>query len=242
MKEFMGFMTGQVCSQDGTPLPGGIISFFEMSKGLPPLVANMHRIPDVVATMGPEGRFKVKLVPGSYYMRAIVTDPKRGLGPPREGETFYFAKSDAGKLRIFTIAEKDVMDVGSVIGGTPESFLESKDLASIEGRILSESGQPYEGASATLKIDKKRQRPDYISSKTEKDGKFFLRVPPGQYYLQCQATITNAASGPSMFEQPDTFGFPKQADSLLLESKPIIVNLAKGEVLSNMQITLHRPE
>ncbi|MHB8789832.1 MAG: carboxypeptidase-like regulatory domain-containing protein [Desulfobulbaceae bacterium] len=238
----MGSLTGQVCLEDGTPLPGGIISFFEMSKGLPPLVANMHRIPDVVATMGPEGRFKVKLVPGSYYMRAIVTDPKRGLGPPREGETFYFAKSDAGNLRIFTIAEKDVMDAGSVIGGTPESFPESKDLATIEGRILSESGQPYEGANATLKIDKRRQRPDYISSKTEKDGKFLLRVPPGQYYLQCRATIAIVASEPSMFEQPDTFGFPKAADSLLIESKPIIVNLAKGEVLANLQITLHRPE
>lgn len=241
MKEFTGTMTGHVCTEDGAPLPGGIISFFEMSKGLPPLVANMHRIPDLVAIMGPKGQFKVKLVPGSYYMRAIVTDPKRGLGPPREGETSYFAKSDTGNLRIFTLTEKEVIDVGSVLGGLPESFPENSELATVEGIILRESGQPYEGANATLKTDKKRQRPDYISAKTNKDGKFFLKVPSGQYYLQCRATIISGAREEAPFEQPDALGFPGGINSLLIESEPIVVNLTKGQVLTSLEITLQRP-
>lgn len=93
----------------------------------------MHRIPDIVGRMGKDGRFSVKLLSGSYYMGALViTDPGRGPGPPKEGETFYFAKDDKGELRTFTLGTKEVKDVGQVVGALPDTFPVVRNLVTIE--------------------------------------------------------------------------------------------------------------
>ena len=94
-KEGPGTAFGQVVDEDGSPLPGGVVSFFNAEKGVAPLIADVHRIPDIVGRMHPDGRFNVKLKPGSYYMGAlIITGPGRGPGPPKKGEKFYYARND----------------------------------------------------------------------------------------------------------------------------------------------------
>ena len=123
MKERMGTLSGQVITDDGNPVPGGVVSFFDAKNGIPPLIADMHRIPDMIGRMGPDGRFSVKLLPGSYYMGALIrTDPKRGPGPPKEGETFYYARDDKGNLRELCIGTKEVKDAGQVIGEAKRPF------------------------------------------------------------------------------------------------------------------------
>jgi len=89
MKKRMGTLSGQVMTDDGQPVPGGIVSFFDAENGIPPLIADMHRIPDMIGRMGSDGRFSVKLLPGSYYMGAlIISDPGRGPGPPKKERHF----------------------------------------------------------------------------------------------------------------------------------------------------------
>jgi hypothetical protein len=185
MKERMGTLSGKVVSEDGKPVPGGVVSFFDTAKGIPPLIANMHRIPDMVGRMGPEGQFSVKLLPGSYYMGALViTDPGRGPGPPREGETFYFARDDKGNLREFTLGTKEVKDAGQVIGALPETFPVAKNLVTIEGRLLKEDGKPFVGGTVLVKTDMNKARPDFVSGRTGDDGKFTLKLPADtEYYL-----------------------------------------------------------
>ena len=185
MKERMGTLSGQVVGEDGKPVPGGVVSFFDTKKGIPPLFANMHRIPDMVGRMSPDGKFSAKLLPGSYYMGAlIITDPGRGPGPPRKGEKFYFVKNDKGKLREFTLAIKEVKDVGQVMGALPDTFPVVKNLVTIEGRLLKNDGTPFVGGTVLVKFDMNSQRPDFVSQRTGEDGGYQLQLPPETpYYL-----------------------------------------------------------
>jgi hypothetical protein len=186
MKERMGTLSGQVVNDAGELLEGGgVVSFFNSDKGIPPLIANMHRIPDMVGRMGPDGKFSVKLLPGSYYMGAlIITDPGRGPGPPREGEKFYFVRDDKGNLREFTLALKEEKNVGQVFAASPESFPVVGNLVTIQGRLLKEDSTPFVGGVVLVKSDMDNQRPDFISQRTGKDGEYLLKLPADtSYYL-----------------------------------------------------------
>ena len=185
MKERMGTLSGQVMTDDGNPVPGGVVSFFDAKNGIPPLIADMHRIPDMIGRMGPDGRFSVKLLPGSYYMGALlITVPGRGPGPPQKGETFYFAKDTNGGLRTFTLGTREEKDAGVIIGAAPETFPLVKNLVTIEGMLLKEDGKPFVGGVVLIKSDMNSQRPDFISQRTGEDGKFRLQLPPDTtYYL-----------------------------------------------------------
>jgi hypothetical protein len=185
MKERMGTLSGQVMTDDGLPVPGGVVSFFDAKKGIPPLIAEMHRIPDMIGRMGPDGRFTVKLPPGSYYMGAlIVTDPGRGPGPPQKGEKFYFAKDTSGGLRTFTLSTKEKIDAGVIIGAPPETFPSVENLVTIEGVLLKEDGKPFAGGVVLVKSDMNNQRPDFVSQRTGEDGKFRIQLPSDTtYYL-----------------------------------------------------------
>ncbi len=185
MKERMGTLSGQVVTDDGKPVPGGVVSFFDTDKGIPPLIANMHRIPDMVGRMGSDGKFSVKLLPGSYYMGALlITDPGRGPGPPQEGETFYFVRDDKGELRTFTLGTKEEKDAGQVIGALPDAFPVAKNLVTIKGRLLKDDGKPFARGVVLVKSDMNNQRPDFISQRTRDDGQYVLKLPPDTtYYL-----------------------------------------------------------
>lgn len=186
MVERMGVLSGRVVNDAGEPLEGGgIVSFFDTAKGIAPLYANMHRIPDMVGRMGADGTFAIKLIPGTYYMGAlIITDPKRGPGPPREGEKFYFARDEKGDLREFTLGLKEEKDAGKVIGALPETFPQVKNSITIEGRLLYEDGKPFVGGIVLVKTDMGKARPDFVSERTADDGSFKLQLPPDtEYYL-----------------------------------------------------------
>ena len=186
MKKQMGTLSGQVVNDAGEPLEGGgVVSFFNTEKGIPPLIAKMHRIPDMVGRMASDGKFSIKLLPGSYYMGALViTDPGRGPGPPQEGEKFYFARDDKGSLREFTLAIKEEKDVGKVVGALPETFPVAKNVVTIEGRLLLQNDQPYKGGVVLVKTDMNKPRPDFVSERTGEDGKFKLQLPPDTpYYI-----------------------------------------------------------
>lgn len=185
VKEGMGTLSGQVVSEDGKPVAGGVVSFFNTEKGIPPLIAKMHRIPDMVGRMKQDGSFNVKLLPGSYYIGAlIITDPARGPGPPREGEKFYFARDDKGNLQEFTLGAKEEKNVGQVMGALPNTFPRVQNLVTIEGRIILEDGKPFSGGVVLVKTDMNRPRPDFVSERTGEDGTFQLQLPADtSYYL-----------------------------------------------------------
>ena len=265
MKERMATLSGQVMTEDGQPVPGGIVSFFDATKGIPPSIADMHRVPDMIGRMGKDGRFTVKLLPGSYYMGAlIVTDPGRGPGPPRGGETSYLAMDSSGGLRTFTLGTKEKMDAGVIIGAPHGTFPLVKNLVTIEGRLLKDDGTPFVGGVVLVKSDMNNQRPDFISPLTGEDGRFSLRLPsdttyylvgrerligrpaPGSYvgtYGSNAAIIDGGALpiGNARPARPGS-GRPGFVDRVLEEGKnlPKPVIGKAGEVISGVEITMFK--
>jgi hypothetical protein len=180
-----GIASGQVVDEAGSPLPGGVVSFFNAEKGVAPLIAGMHRIPDMVGRMGPEGRFSLKLKPGSYYMGAlIITDPGRGPGPPRAGEKFYYARDDKGDLREIAIGTGEEKDFGQVVVAPPDTFPAAKNLVTVQGRLLMDKeGIPFAGGVVLVKTNMNKQRPDFVSPRTDEAGRYEIKLPADTPYF-----------------------------------------------------------
>ena len=173
-----GIASGQVVDEDGSPLPGGVVSFFNAEKGVAPLIADVHRIPDIVSRMHPDGRFNVKLKPGSYYMGAlIITGPGRGPGPPKKGEKFYYARDDQGDLREIAIGTGEEKDFGQIVTALPDTFPAAKNLVTIQGRILKDDGTPFAGGVVLVKTNMNKQRPDFVSTRTDEAGRYEIKLP-----------------------------------------------------------------
>ena len=174
-----GIASGQVVDEDGSPLPGGVVSFFNAEKGVAPLIADVHRIPDIVSRMHPDGRFNVKLNPGSYYMGAlIITGPGRGPGPPQKGEKFYYARDDQGDLREIAIGTGEEKDFGQVVVAPPDTFPAAKNLVTVQGRLLMDKeGIPFAGGVVLVKTNMNKQRPDFVSPRTDEAGRYEIKLP-----------------------------------------------------------------
>ena len=173
-----GIASGQVVDEAGSPLPGGVVSFFNAEKGVAPLIADVHRIPDIVGRMHPDGRFNVKLKPGSYYMGAlIITGPGRGPGPPKKGEKFYYARDDQGDLREIAIGTGEEKDFGQIVTALPDTFPAAKNLVTIQGRILKDDGTPFAGGVVLVKTNMNKQRPDFVSTRTDEAGRYEIKLP-----------------------------------------------------------------
>jgi len=183
-KEGPGIASGQVVDEDGSPLPGGVVSFFNAENGVAPLIADVHRIPDIVGRMAPDGRFNVKLKPGSYYMGALViTDPGRGPGPPRPGEKFYYARNDQGDLREIAIGPDEAISMDRVVVAMPDTFPEAKNLVTIQGRLIKDDGTPFVGGVVLVKTNMDKQRPDFVSPRTDEAGRYEIKLPADTPYF-----------------------------------------------------------
>lgn len=183
-EEATGAISGQLVNEEGEVLTGGVVSFFYASKGIP-MVGTTHRIPDMVGRMDSNGRFNINLLPGTYYMGAmIITDPGRGPGPPREGEKFYFVRDEKNNLFELSVKANEVKYLGRLTGAMPETILAAKNMITVTGRLLVEGDKPFAGGIVLAKADMKSQRPDFISERTGEDGRYVIKLPADKaYYL-----------------------------------------------------------
>jgi hypothetical protein len=134
--------------------------------------------------MDPDGRFNVKLRPGSYYMGALViTHPGRGPGPPRPGEKFYYARNDKRDLREIVIALGEKKNVGQIVMALPDTFPAAKNLVTIQGRLLKDDGTPYAGGVVLVKTNMNKPRPDFVSPRTDEAGRYEIKLPADTPYF-----------------------------------------------------------
>lgn len=262
MQYRMGTMEGQLFL-DGKPLPNVLLAFFLDSKGLPQVPGGMGKIPDSLARTDSEGRFKVKLKQGSYYLGVLLRGPDEKMGPPRPGETFYFADAGQGKLRRLSITDFEKIDHGRIDCSLASVFTEQEeDHFVVEGIVLEgENGDPVAGAMILAKKgDQKIRRPDYFSEPTDEDGKFSINLPPGDtYYLMARNLITGTRPNPgesigklgteSAGDTPATIsregaipppGVMDRSGIRQVAADAIAVSGAKGEVVSGLVIHMYK--
>jgi hypothetical protein len=183
MKAKMGTLKGTLYVKD-KPLANALISFFDKHIGPPPIMGSgARRVPEVLGRTNAKGEFSVKLLPGSFYMGALIRDANKGSGPPRVGEEFFFIESAQGQLREFTIIEKELTEVGRVEGKILGAGKDFKQIMTINGKVTGEDGKPLAGILVTLKETMDAPRPKFISEGTAADGTFSMKVPPGKYFV-----------------------------------------------------------
>ena len=189
MKERMGVLEGQLFTESNIPHAKGIVSFFNVKGGPPLLADSAMRVPDMVSRTDESGHFSVKLLPGKYYMGALIREASAGPGPPREGEEYFFAMAEAAKLQVFEVKTKQTSQVGRVTGMKPDKIVDFKDFVVFQGEVLDEQGKPVAGMMVTVKEEMNAPRPKYVSKRTKEDGRFQLKLPPGRYFIMARDSI-----------------------------------------------------
>lgn len=208
----MGTMEGQVFV-DGKPAVSVLLAFFMADKGLPPISSGgMGRIPDAIDRADEEGKFSVQLMEGSYYLGILFRPADDRPGPPRKGEKFYFANDGHGKLRRLAIADFKKSAIGRIDCSLPGVFKEEEDHFAVEGVVLTGAGdeKPMADALVLAKRQPTAMRPEYISPETGPDGKFSIKLPPGEtFFLVARGSITGSKPNPG--EEIGKLGVDKDA-------------------------------
>ncbi len=175
-----GQVTGRVLNSEGLHA-SGTLAFFHAGRGSNPDDRSLQRIPDRTAMVDEQGRFAVQIQYGSYLLGYFPGEQKTSPGLPENT----FAPSLAGKSEkepYVLIVATPQTDAGDIV------FYPLKERApspafTVEGTVRSESGKPIRGITVIAKTDLNTFRPQYISSKTDRSGKYTLRLPSGKYYL-----------------------------------------------------------
>ncbi len=185
-----GRMVGRVLTEDGKPMSGGSVFFFNDSTGPPPSQEKYWRVPDAVAPIDEEGRFSVELLPGRYFIGAMKRiSGEKNIGPPGEGDYFLKEGKVRNKPKKFIVRHGETNDIGTIAEGAPfkRAMVKYRDeITAIQGIVHDTEGKPVEGVVVFgYRESAARGRPLFASDKTDKRGEYILRVSEGgKYYLK----------------------------------------------------------
>jgi hypothetical protein len=185
-----GRITGKLLTKDGeTTMGGGLVHFFDAERGAIPDPDKYWRVPDEIANIDENGEFTVKLHEGKYYMGAIKrSSGTKDVGPPLKGDLFFISSDEKGSPKVYSVKKGEEINLGTISEATPYKGWSMKDnITYIEGRVLTD-GNPVEGALVLGYIlPTMIGKPDFVSERADKDGKYILRVPGGgSYYLMAR--------------------------------------------------------
>lgn len=187
-----GVVTGKIMIKGGGPLSWGQILFYDVSVGTPPMPDKYYRTPDISKNLDGEGKFRVDIPAGKYYLGAVKRLSGDAFGVPQEGDYVYRSLDDKGKLNEFDIKAGSILDIGTISEVAP---VRAQDPAkrtvttAIEGVVSDTEGKPVEDAVVIAFVDLKGKSL-FLSDKTNKEGKYTLRLTEGTYYLRVRNRFT----------------------------------------------------
>jgi hypothetical protein len=217
-----GTITGRVIIKGVGPLTGGQVMLYDASTGPPPMPDKYERVPDISRDLDGDGRFKVDLPPGKYYLGAVKRLSGERIGAPQAGDYVLRSVDEKNRPKEYLIKAGTVLDAGNELEAAP---LRAKDASSqvvttaIEGVVLDMDGKPVDNAVVIAFVTPDlRGKPLFVSDKTGKDGKYTLKVTQGTYYLRVRNSFT---SGP-----PE----PGQIVGYYGDGTPVPVAVKEGEI------------
>ncbi len=136
---------------------------------------------------GVDGRFKMRMNEGTYYLVARKRMNREVTGPLKAGD--YYGYLDTNPLvvrkgKVLRVEFPVMMKVEKAAPG-------GQGFTIVSGTIKDKSGKPLKGMYACLyKNDTMTNRPAIVSGKTGADGVFRLEVPfSGKYYLGARSVL-----------------------------------------------------
>ncbi|MEN8265040.1 MAG: hypothetical protein ABFR82_16460, partial [Nitrospirota bacterium] len=175
-----GWISGQMMTQGGDPMTGGMIVFFNAETGPPPSPDRYLRIPDEIGEIIGEGKFHILLPVGKYYMGAIKRVSRERIGPPQDGDFFYISQDREGNPVAYGIEKNQSLSVGIVSEAVPFKRTVPAGISGISGTILDIGGNPVEGAIVfAYYTETMTGLPPFTSYRTKKDGKYLISMDRG---------------------------------------------------------------
>ena len=192
-----GTVMGQIGIKDVGPMMGGTIFFYDAASGPAPLPARYWRVATHTFRVDANARFTAKIPEGTYYIGAIERKSGESLGPPQEGDYFFIGRDKNGKPKELTVWSNSVVDLQMLSGAEPftRATLAQKGITAIQGVLRDDYGQPMEGMLVfAYGTPEMFDRPLFVSERSDKDGKYLLRVAGGRYYLKARADSGGGSS------------------------------------------------
>lgn len=177
---------------------------------------------------GVDGSFELKLPAGDYLAVARKRQGAETVGPVVAGDyrsEFLQLKVHDGMSELTLLVPKKVGDERRLSG---DAIVGKTGLA---GRITDADGQPV--ADARVQVYNHVQmseRPKYVSSKTDPDGRYQLLLPEGGTYYLC---ARDKFGGPPKLG--DLYG---RFDQGTIEPSAVVVRL--GEIVTKVDITVNK--
>ncbi len=206
----------------------GIISFFNKSTGPEPDPKIYLRIPDEVLELKENGTFEGKIKPATYYVGIALNNTGK-KGPLKIGDYYQILPATVSLENVKTF------DFG-LVNLCPQKLEQFVIKTAIKGIVVDEDGKPVPDVYvfASLK-ESKTKKPLFISEKTDKEGRFLLRVAGnGSYLLKVRSLIDNGKPQPnSVF---GTYGDYNNPETINIKDSEIIENIKiKVEKYSNLK-------
>jgi len=224
-----GIITGKIMAKGGAPLSWGQVMFYNADSGPPPMPDKYFRTPDTTMILDAEGRFRVELPPGRYYLEALKRMSGEKYGMRKAGDYVLRNVDAKGRPKEYVVKSGVVINVGKLASAVPlrESDLANRQIrTAVTGSIVDADGTPVSDAVAVAYLNPAMQGvPLFISDRSDKSGSYVLRLTPGTYYLRVR---NNFVQGP-----PE----PGQIVGQYGEGDPAPVMVNDGEIVKDIHFT-----
>jgi hypothetical protein len=229
-----GTLTGKFLLNTGSPMARGTVFIFNSEREPRPALGKYWKIPDETADTDTQGKFKISLPAGTYYIAAIQRQNHERLGPPAADDYFYASNDSKGRLREYVVKQGRTTSIGIIKGVAPakSSYIAyRRDMTGIEGTVRDKDGKPVERALVIAYDNPAMQGPPLFSSpRTGSDGKYLLGVEKGgSFYLKARDVYGGG--------KPQVGGFLGVLGSA---EEPEAVVVKTKEVTRNINITIDR--
>lgn len=229
----IGHVTGCVKVEDQSQY-SGVASLWAVDDGRIPDPRKYIVVPNVTASIRPNGCFDLQAISGSYYLGAVVrTTQGLTMGPPRVGDLVFMSPGPDGDVVIVDVSPLTSVDVGTRNDGWRyEGFTSEVDMG-ISGQVVDEDGKPVSGLLVFAFSDQAVSgSPLAVSDRTTAQGDFQLRIDkPGVVYLRVKESYGE--------------GMPKPGAYIGIygSDKPLALEVMKDEVVGQIVIeALQVPE
>ncbi|HZV81294.1 MAG TPA: carboxypeptidase-like regulatory domain-containing protein, partial [Geobacteraceae bacterium] len=189
-----GSISGQVMIDDKTPMPYGVVLLYDGRTGPPPALGRYWRVPDLITPLGPEGRFALEVMEGTYYLQVAQKNPGGDIGPAVENEYLYFHGDAEGNALPLVVGKSGGrIDLGRLKAflWSPDMVRRDKGITSVEGVVVDTAGSPVERAVVLAHYNPgAKGRPVFVSDRTDKKGRYQLRTNDGgTFYLSVRGVV-----------------------------------------------------
>lgn len=225
-------LSGRILAQDKSRMTNWLVYLYSKSMGPPPSKEKYWRVPDLISPVDNEGMFSIDIPEGTYYLTAAYKNPEDEMGPPKASELHYFHGDASWNPLPIVVTSGAKLNMGVLVPflWTPDTIQRNKDVTSIEGVVTDMEGKPLEGALVFGYLSRAvTGRPVFISEKTDKNGKYQLRVHDGgTFYLKVRSVYGGGA--------------PEAGEALNItdEFKPFSVTLKKYQKLMGIELQVKK--